>query len=111
VRSNARVRAQSRFVSDVDAFEKISSQTVSTLQTKILASGELRTKARDEGVRFENKLINLRSQFAAMKGRPREDLERRETAWTQATSLLQKESADMEEGFRVRLEALDETSE
>jgi len=105
---DALLAAQSRFVSDVDAFEKSSSQTVSTLQTKILASGELRTKARDEGVRFENKLINLRSQFAAMKGRRGEDLDRRETAWNQATSLLQKESADMDEGFRVRLKALDE---
>jgi Protein of unknown function (DUF3584) len=105
---DALLSAQSRFVSDADAFEQTSSQEVSALQTKILASGELRIKARDEGVRFENKLINLRSQFAAMKSRCCEDLEKRETAWAQATSLLQKESADMEAGFHVRLKTLEE---
>jgi hypothetical protein len=102
--------AQTRFIARFDAFEKRAYQTVNALETKIAAHGEVRNKGCDEGLRWENALVNLRSQFSANKDRRRDDLGNREAACNEATVLLQKEGAATEAGFRARLEELDEES-
>lgn len=99
--------AQTRFISEFDAFEKRASQTTSQLESEIATRDESRIKARDEGVRWENALVNLQSQFATKKERRRDDLAKQEAVWTEANSLLQKEATEMEAGFRARAKNLD----
>lgn len=99
--------ANVRFLSDADDFERRAAQATSTLEVKIAASGDAKIKAGDEGLRWENALTNLRSQFGAMKKSRHEGLEKRETTWKESDVSLQKELAEMESLFRARRRDLD----
>ncbi|MFN2509302.1 MAG: ATP-binding protein, partial [Chthoniobacterales bacterium] len=100
--------AETRFLTDFDAFEKRAAQIISSLQTRITASAEARGKFGDEALRLENALINLRSRFEDMIRQRRDDLALREKAWKEASGSLRKEEAESETAFRVRLKNLEE---
>jgi hypothetical protein len=100
--------ARERYLAATSELEKLAAQARSGLESEIKSSIELRRNLQDQGVRLENRLLTLDSQFKQILQTRRTKLAEREVAVKQEEGRVHQDELDLEDRYQARRNKLQE---